>query len=165
MASAKCSGVSNCSPSVRGGMRLLARKSVGSLWSGLLLAILTSGLVLPSAARAGCAGHYGDSRSPANGGVAHLELLGLTGALPVPAEGMPGDRPKPCSGALCSGNPAPPLSTIPSVPRSSGGQWALPALLGTLVDTAVSRRQPADTDFRPVDQSCSIFHPPRLQVI
>lgn len=158
-------GVAICSPSMRGGMKLLARRFLGSLWFGLLLAILTSSLLLPSTVRAGCAGHYGNSPSPGNSGVAHLELLSLTGAIPAPAEGMPGDRPKPCSGALCSGNPAPPLSTIPSVPPSSGDQWALPAFLGTLVDSGVFQRLPAGTDVRPVDHPCSIFHPPRFQVL
>jgi hypothetical protein len=97
--------------------------------------------------------------------VAHLELLDLTGAIPAPAEEMPGDRPKPCSGALCSGNPAPPLSTMPSVPPLTGGQWALPVCLGSLVGSGVFQRLPAGTDVCPVDHLCSIFHPPRFQVI
>jgi len=146
-------------------MRYLVRKFLGSLWFGLLLAILTSGITLPSTARAGCAGHYVSSRLAWNGEGAHLELLNLTGAIPAPGEGMPANQPNPCSGALCSGNPAPPSSTMPSIPPSSGGQWALPAFLGTLVDAGVLRRLPAGTDARPVDQSCSIFHPPRFQVI
>ena len=97
-------------------MGLLARRSLGSLWFGALLAFVTLGSVLPSTAKAGCAAHYLSTRSSGNGELVHLELLNLTGAIPAPTEEMPGERPKPCSGALCSGNPAPPLSTIPSVP-------------------------------------------------
>src|SRR5271166_4641144 len=143
-------------------MRLLARRLLGTVWFGALLAFLTIGIVLPSTAWAGCAAHYVKSRSPWNGEVAHLELLDLTGAIPAPAEEMPGDRPKPCSGALCSGNPAPPLSTMPSVPPLTGGQWALPVCLGSLVGSEVFQRLPVGTDVCPVDHSCSIFHPPRF---
>ena len=119
-------------------MRLLARRSLGSLWFGTLagapddwhcLAFDSPGRMLRLT--------IVNSRSPGNGELAHLELLDLTGATPAPAEGMPGERPKPCSGALCSGNPAPPLSTMPSVPPLTGGQWALPVFLGSLVGSGV----------------------------
>ena len=145
-------------------MRLLARRLLGTVWFGALLAFLTIGIVLPSTAWAGCAAHYVNSRSPWNGDVAHLELLNLTGAVPAPAEETPGERPKPCSGALCSGNPAPPLSTMPSVPSLTGGRWALPVFLVSQLGSGVFRRLPADTDVCPVDHACSIFHPPRFQV-
>jgi len=158
-------GVTNCSRSACGEMRLLARRFLGGPWFGALLAILTIGIVLPSTARAGCAAHYVNSRSPWNGEVAHLELLNFTGAIPAPAEETPGERPKPCSGALCSGNPVPPLSTMPSVPSLTGGQWALPVCLVSQLGSGVFQRLPAHTDVFPVDHSCSIFHPPRFQVI
>lgn len=157
--------VANCSPSVRGRMRLLARRSLGSLWVGALLAFLTFGSVLLSPAEAGCTAHYVNSRSPWNAELGHLELLNLTSAIPAPAEEMPGERPKPCSGALCSGNPAPPLSTMPPVPPMAGGQWALPVCRGSLVGPRVFQHQPADTDVCPVDHPSSIFHPPRSQII
>ena len=96
--------------------------------------------------------------------MAHLELLNLTGAIPAPAEETSGERPKPCSGALCSGNPAPPLSTMPSVPSPTGGQWVLPVFLVSQLGSGVFQRLPADTDVCPVDHSCSIFHPPRFQI-
>jgi len=140
-------GVTNCSRSACGEMRLLARRFLGGPWFGALLAILTIGIVLPSTARAGCAAHYVNSRSPWNGEVAHLELLNFTGAIPAPAEETPGERPKPCSGALCSGNPAPPLfdDALRPVPdrRSMGaaGLPRLPAWLGGLPAPACRHRR------------------------
>ncbi len=99
-----------------------ARLSMGTVRFGSLLALLTICIALPSAARAGCAGHYVDSRSPATA-TAHLELLELAGATSLPAGQMPHEPTKPCSGALCSRNPALPLSTVPSAPPQTGGQW------------------------------------------
>src|SRR4051812_48628794 len=95
-------------PNLRGGMRLSARGLLATPCFGAILSLLTLGTVLPSSARAGCSDHYVSSRSRSNGELAQLELLGQSGAHPSPWDDSSQHRPTPCSGALCSGNPAPP---------------------------------------------------------
>lgn len=82
---------------------------------------------------------------------------GATGAsLPAAPQ-----RPRPCSGALCSGQPAPPSSpTQIDVPRA--GQWAI---IATPVQAAVNDPvfSPGDeNDLHPTHRSTSVYHPPRL---
>jgi hypothetical protein len=146
-------------------MRLSAQGLLASPRFGALLAFLTLGIILPSTARAGCLAHYITSRSQISGEMSHLELLGNTGALAIPRDQTPLDRPAPppCSGALCSGNPAAPLPTMPSIAPTVGGHWAVLALPITLVGTGSFRCLPVDPSLRPVDHPCLIFHPPRFQ--
>jgi hypothetical protein len=148
--------------SVRQGMRLIARGSSVRCWVAALLTMLPISIVWPSTILAGCAAHYGYSGSPWNGKLAHLELLSLTGAIPAPAQELPGETPKPCSGALCSGNPAPLPSTIPTVPPPTGPQWAMPVLEQILVGSGSFQPRQTDTMVCPLDHACSIFHPPRI---
>ena len=152
----------SCRPNLRGGMRLSARGLLATPWFGAILSLLTLGTVLPSTARAGCSDHYVTSRSRSNGELAHLELLGRSGAIPSPWDESSHERPTPCSGALCSGNPAPPPSTVPSVLPTGAGQWAIPAFPIALAAPGSLACPPTDADLRPVDRSCSIFHPPRF---
>jgi len=126
------------------------------------VALLASGLCTPSVARAGCAGHYVQSRIATVVASGRPELLELAGALPAPQGGeAPRERPIPCSGALCSGNPAAPFPPPPPVPPPVSGQWAHHAALilstdpGSFADPAVEAR------FRPVVRPCAVFHPPR----
>src|SRR4051812_16910404 len=144
-------------------MRISARGFLTVPWSGALLALLAAGIVTPAAARAGCLNPHVVPRSQHNAGSIHLELLGIAGALPTPQGETPRPGPAPCSGAMCSGNPATPLSTIPSVPPPDGEQWAFsPPLLPPIV-TGPLASLPVDATLRPVERPCSIFHPPRFQ--
>lgn len=123
--------------------------------------LLASGFCAPSAARAGCAGHYVKSRIAAVVASGRPELLDLTGALPTPQGETPRERPTPCSGAFCSGNPATPFPPPPSVPPPVSGQWAHTASLVPLADPGSSAYPAVEARFRPVGRLCSIFHPPR----
>jgi hypothetical protein len=81
---------------------------------------------------------------------------GATGAS-IPAAPQ---RPRPCSGALCSGQPAPPSSpTQIDVPRA--GQWAIIATptQGAVNDPVFSPGD--DNDLHPTHRSTSVYHPPR----
>lgn len=142
-------------------MRLPSRDLRAAPWFGAILSLLTLGTVLPSAARAGCSAHYVTSQARPGGELAHLELLSAYGAVPTPQDEMPRERPTPCSGALCSGNPAPPLSTLPPAPHPGAGQWAIAAFPIPLSDLGSLPCPPAGASLRPVDRACSIFHPPR----
>jgi hypothetical protein len=144
-------------------MRLSARGLLASPWFGALLAFLTTGIILPSEARAGCSAHYIVSPSRSSGELSRLELLGHAGALATPQGETPTQPPAPCSGALCSGNPALPLSTIPSDTPPVGGHWAILAFPRTLIGPVPFLCLPVDVALRPIDHSCSIFHPPRSQ--
>lgn len=145
-------------------MRLLAHRFLGVVPIGTsLLTFLVIGLVSPSTAWAGCGGHFVNTRSPASS-LAHLELLDLARSGSAPAGQMPGELPKPCSGALCSGNPAPPLSTIPSVLPQIGSHWALSVFTDSPRAPEVFDRLLAETAIYALHHSCSIFHPPRTAV-
>jgi hypothetical protein len=70
-------------------------------------------------------------------------------------------RRRPCSGALCSGQPASPSSpTQIDVPRA--GQWAIIAIPtpAEVSDPVFSSGD--ENDLRPTHRSISVYHPPRL---
>ncbi len=127
---------------------------------GMLMAFLASWVLTPTEVHAGCSAHYLTSRSSLST-APRLDSL-LTGDFRSQSPGdMPQPRPVPCTGAFCSGNPATPLSTTPSLPPGSAGDWALSLRLAAPGETGCHQRLPAGDDFRPVDQPSSIFHPPR----
>jgi hypothetical protein len=71
------------------------------------------------------------------------------------------ERRRPCSGALCSGQPASPLSpTQIDVPRA--GQWAIiaPPVQADVAELVFSRRD--ENLLFPIHYSTSVYHPPRL---
>ncbi|MFO0950130.1 MAG: hypothetical protein U0835_03065 [Isosphaeraceae bacterium] len=138
-----------------------ARGHLAGPWVGALLALLTSGIVLPRSAQAGCAAHYIHTSESAAGSPQGLELLGLAGVIPSPPGEAPRERPTPCSGALCSGNPAPPSSAIPLAPPPWSGQWALPAFLSQLTGPGSYACAFLPERPRPVDHACPVFRPPR----
>ena len=129
------------------------------------MAFLALGIVLPSAARASCLNSHVTSSSRITAASAHLELLGLTGALNKTQEEIPSRQPVPCSGAMCSGNPATPVSTIPTVPPAGGDQWAVSSCSPTLIGPGPFACPTFDATIRPVDCLCLIFHPPRFQSV
>jgi hypothetical protein len=125
-----------------------------------LFAILVLGAVLPSAAHAACSGPHVIKSSQSPNRSAHLELLDFAGALPDRQKELP-SRPVPCSGAMCSGNPASPLSTIPSITPDAHENWAVssPSLSPISPRSFVYAAVHANTG--PVDRASFIFHPPR----
>jgi hypothetical protein len=74
------------------------------------------------------------------------------------------ERRRPCSGALCSGQPASPSSPAQiDVPRAS--QWAIIA-----IPTAAAVSDPVfssgdENDLRPTHRSISVYHPPRVSIV
>ncbi len=146
-------------------MRVSARGVLAVSWSGSLMAFLALGVAMPSVARAGCSNPHVTSGSQATAGSARLELLDLAGALNMPQKQTPSRQPVPCSGAMCSGNPATPSSTIPSIPRASGEQWADSLVYPALIGSGPFAYPDFDHTIRPVDRLCLIFHPPRYQSV
>jgi hypothetical protein len=73
-------------------------------------------------------------------------------------------RRRPCSGALCSGQPASASPPAPiNVPRAN--QWAI---FATPTPAAVSDPvfSPGDeNELRPSHRSTSVYHPPRLSIV
>ena len=141
-------------------MRPAARGPLAVSWFGAIFSLLTLGVALPSAARAGCTGHFVTWRSQPVGAPADLAFLDIGGTVPTPDDAPP-ERPTPCSGALCSGNPATPLSATPTVPPPGLGQWALTVTPVSLSGPESVACAPEDADLRPAIGLCSVFHPPR----
>jgi len=129
---------------------------------GALLVLLAYALIAPPAAQAGCS-HYVTSRSQAAGVEAQLELMSLVGTLAAPQDKAPKDAPErrsPCSGAMCSDNPAVPLVPV-SVEAQRGGQWAICEFHTPTAGPGSVAVRLHDTLFSPAAIVCSIFHPPR----
>jgi hypothetical protein len=130
-------------------------------WCGALLALLAMVTLSPAAARAGCSAHDLILRSQAGGGISYLDLLSSAGALSTPTDQAPRQRPAPCSGAFCSGNPASPVSPLPSVSSIGVRHWAIVALHVGQLEAGTLQGLFVDADLRPIDVSCTVFHPPR----
>jgi hypothetical protein len=64
---------------------------------------------------------------------------------------------------MCSGNPAAPLPTTPSIAPVIGGQWAVLASSVALIGNGSFHCLPAGPGVRTILFACSIFHPPRFQ--
>ncbi|APW62113.1 hypothetical protein [Paludisphaera borealis] len=141
-------------------MRRSTSKRLAGRWLAALLALATVGVVSSSNVRAaGCATGHAPRRSPATYR-ALLEMLDAGGALPEPQGPAPGDRPRPCTGAFCSGLPATPFSAVPEV--SPGfDQWAIATSLVLLLDSGTMIRPHGEAEFQAVHQADPIFHPPR----
>lgn len=125
------------------------------LWAGVAFALLVGGLVAPEKVRAGCS-HYVVSQSDQLN-ISTPSLLDFPVLPTRPA--APADRPSPCAGLSCSGEPlAPPVP--PPIPVRVG-EW------GCLVIAPVAERpEPfailADSgQVRPIHHGLSIDRPPR----
>lgn len=131
---------------------------------GALAAILAAGLLPSPTARAGCsARHVLDGPAPAPGAL-HLELLESVGVIPAGHPGMPPLRSPSCSGALCSGSPATPLSPVPPPPPGAG-PWAMghsPLAPDVPASAALARHEAVG---RPVGRPGSVFRPPPRLVV
>jgi hypothetical protein len=64
---------------------------------------------------------------------------------------------------MCSGNPAAPLPTVPSITAQIGDHWAVLAFCVAPLGIGPFHFLPGDPGLTAVSHSCSIFHPPRIQ--
>ena len=116
-------------------------------------------MIAPTVAEAGCS-HDVTSRTISVGRSSLIEplfhdLTGQSEDLPVPP------LPRPCSGALCSGQPAAPavpVGAIDAQPES----WAWIASVPGLALTGESLLSPETSDLHPMHRVIAVFHPPRL---
>ena len=145
-------------------MRPSRPESLRGTFVGALAAFLTVALFAPGTARASCSHYVRLKLAELDGGSHGLELLNLPGVAagaastaPAPA---PGERPRPCSGAFCSGSPGLPDQPVNPAP-TGGDDWGLlcetlpapgvPPVLHLLDDDAP----------RPRHEGAGVFHPPR----
>jgi hypothetical protein len=127
---------------------------------GAILSLLMLLCGPATSTRAGCAAHDLTLRTQVAAETFALDPLILSGSVLPPHE-VPPSRPTPCSGALCSGNPAIPLSTGSSVMTEGDGDWAISLCPSLLADPGSVVRSVEDTRLVPVNHPSSIFHPPR----
>jgi hypothetical protein len=128
---------------------------------GAILSLLMLLCAPAPAARAGCSAHYLTAQTHAAAETFALDPLILSASVLPPHDETPPSRPTPCSGALCSGNPAVPLSTVPPVMTEGDGDWALSLRPPVLADPGSIARPVEDAPLVRVDHPSSIFHPPR----
>jgi hypothetical protein len=126
--------------------------------------LLITVVAAPSPAWASCTNPHVGSRLERPRATAHLSWLEAAGALSMPLDQAPPSRPAPCTGAFCSGNPAPPLSTLPPVPPQSGEEWAISVIAIISEGPGASAGLTAAPSLQPRLDHTSIFHPPRPQV-
>ena len=137
---------------MRGVMRLSTRESLGRWFAGALVALLAAGLFAPATARAGC------THAALTGDSIGLELLNIPAAAGEPS--VPLERPKPCSGVFCSGNPGLPDLPAMAVTRRAD-DWAM---LSEPPPPPVSDSFPRHHDDdrpQPIHDGPGVFHPPR----
>jgi hypothetical protein len=128
---------------------------------GAILSLLMLLCALAPSTQAGCADHYLTLRSQAAAETFALDPLILSGSMLTPHDELPPLRPTPCSGALCSGNPAIPLSPASSVMAEGDGERAISLHPPLLADPGPIVRSVEDVRLVPVRHHSSIFHPPR----
>ena len=120
--------------------------------------LLASALLAPPSAAGGCS-HLVTSRTDP-GRLSSLfeplvhDLAGESAGIPIP------QPPRPCSGALCSGQPA-----APALPAGFfDGRidtWAWHASVPGLASIGDSLLFAATNEIQPIRQSLDVFHPPR----
>jgi hypothetical protein len=144
-----------------GSMRSACRGRLLKLLPGALFAFLGWLVVVPVAAEAGCTSHDRPLISLPDGSAIDLLRLDRAGQLAAADLTEKPRVPKPCSGAMCSGRPAIPVSPAPPQFLRIG--------LWVILDLALSVAAPEEIDSRedqsricPIRFSLSIFHPPRL---
>ncbi len=138
--------------------RSSALKQLVSLPAGAVVLLLGFTLVAPPGVEGSCS-HLVTSRTDPGRLSALIDplvhdLSGEPAGIPLP---LP---PRPCAGALCSGQPAAPA--VP--PGSFDGRidtWAWYALVPGLTLTGDSFLFAATTELHPIRQALDVFHPPR----
>jgi hypothetical protein len=123
---------------------------------------LVLGVVAPGSADASCSHYVQTNSEPPKYELsfAHLDNSGLPSETTERSLPLGSQRRQPCSGALCSGQPAFPLSPTPlDVPRAV--QWAIIAA-PVQADVPEPVFSPGDENLLlPSDCSTSVYHPPR----
>jgi hypothetical protein len=128
---------------------------------GATLSLLVILCAPASSARAGCSAHYVTSRTQAVAESFALDPLILSDSVRPVQNRAPAAPPAPCSGALCSGTPAVPVSAVPpSMPESDTG-WAISIRPVVLAGPGSIGRSADDARLVPLNHPSSIFHPPR----
>lgn len=148
-------------PLLRNEMKRSARGLWAGPWVGALIALLTSGSVWPQSAQAGCSEHYVRYSKQTDRQTFGLDFLSLAESAPTHPLEIPGERPPPCSGALCSGNPATPTPTPPLVHPSWSEHGALPSFPSHVTGFGSFARAFLSDQPWTIDYACSIFRPPR----
>jgi hypothetical protein len=128
---------------------------------GAILSLLMLLCAPAPSARAGCAAHYLNLRTHAGAETFALDALISSRSVLPPHDELPPLRATPCSGALCSGNPAIPLSTASSVLTEGDGVWAISLCPPLLADPGSIVPSFEDVRLVSVNHPSSIFHPPR----
>jgi len=129
----------------------------------ILTGILALGLLAPRTAEAECS-HYvvvGSQPTFDQGGVELLLGIGKPPTRPERAPAEPPGRRVPCSGFLCSGNPAAPW--VPGTPDKFRTEpWAVRERLVPITAPSGSLAPHHVRRFRPIRATGSVFRPPRL---
>jgi len=135
--------------------RFSALKQLVSLPAGTVVLLLASALLAPPSAEGGCSQRV-TSRTDLRRLSSLIEplvhdLAGESAAMPVPPP------PRPCSGALCSGQPAVPVVFF----EGRIDTWAWYASVPDLASTGDSFLFAETIEIHPIRQSLDVFHPPR----
>jgi hypothetical protein len=135
--------------------RSFSFKQLVSWRAGAVITLLALVLLAPPVAKGGCS-HLVTSRTDP-GRLSPLigDLSGRSEGIPVPS------RPRPCSGAFCSQQPA-----APAVPAIGLDQrldsWPWCPILPTLASARPSFLSAGTIALCPVQRAGEVFHPPRL---
>lgn len=128
----------------------------------VLVALAVVACAAPSRAQAGCAHYVVSGKAPAHS-LGNLEIFDHPAAPQAsPADDQLPPRPKPCSGALCSGKPAAPVPAPVATGTLRVDQWVdlmAPPPLEPGFGRALAHRERL---VRPVVEGASIERPPRL---
>jgi hypothetical protein len=127
-----------------------------------VLTALVMAAFAPGSAEASCS-HYVQTDSDLPTYELSLDQFDIAGSRNGATEASTpsGPQRRPCSGALCSGQPAsPPSPTQIDVPRAS--QWAIIAIPTPAVVSDPVFSSGDENDLRPTHRSISVYHPPRL---
>lgn len=144
-------------------MRCRTLGKPGWPWAGVCFALLACGLFAPTAARAGCGNHVpvssylSDRASPFD----PLILGGLeTRSADQTPPTTPTENPRPCTGAMCSGQPGVPPSPIATFSYPAE-DWAWQTPPSSADDSTPAADPRAEAALRPTHFDPSVFHPPR----
>jgi hypothetical protein len=123
---------------------------------------MVSAAIVSGSAQAGCS-HYVENSATLMGVEIGLAVIGEAGA-PTDVTERPStfpERPVGCSGALCSGQPAP-VSSAALIDLQRAGNWAILSTPtpSTVLETASS--PPDERVVLPIARGSSVDHPPRL---
>jgi hypothetical protein len=133
-----------------------------SAWAKAFFTVLVWAAIVAGPAQAGCSHYVGKSARPSRVEIS-LSLLGEPAAKTDTIE-RPStfpERPARCSGALCSGQPAP-GSSATLVDLHRAGNWAILSTTPPATDLEAASVLPDERVLLPISRGTSVDHPPRL---